>query len=150
MIRHLSSIIYLLSVLTALAAPSITLEWGPSPDADVNNYRLYWGPGSGNYTNSHDLGNVTNTVFTNIIGGAHYYFVVTAMNVEGAESDPSNEVDFKIPVTPPKQLRIVQTLQASGSPAGPWHEVATLNSLLDASTNSAFYRVRMDVTPPMP
>lgn len=83
--------------LSALAAPTVSLAWDPSPDADVTNYRLYWGPGSGNYNGSSDLGNVTNTVFTQLVPGGHYYFVVTAFNAGGAESDPSNEIDYLVP-----------------------------------------------------
>lgn len=145
----LFSLWLLAGALAASAAASISLAWDASPDSDVNAYRLYWGPNTGQFTNHYSLGNVTNAVFTNLTAGAKYYFVVTALNVAGAESDPSNEINFQVPVTPPKQLRVTQTLQAAASPAGPWREVATLQSLIDAPTNSAeFYRVQMAITPP--
>lgn len=125
---------------SAVAAPSLTLEWGPSPDADVNNYRLYWGPGSGNYNGFVDLGNVTNTVFTRLVPGGHYYFVVTAMNAEGAESDPSNEIDFLIPRVkpkPPVQFRITQVLKPTTPPAVPWSGLAASACQLPAASFTA-------------
>lgn len=102
-IRKLLMLIVMQVTFGVIAAPTVSLAWDPSPDADVTNYRLYWGPGSGNYNGSSDLGNVTNTVFTQLVSGGHYYFVVTALNAGGAESDPSNEIDFLVPGgnTPP-------------------------------------------------
>ncbi len=153
--RAIFSILPLLFALCASAAPSITLEWGPSPDdcifsnapaspECVNNYRLYWGPGSGNYTGFRDLGSVTNTVFTNLVAAAHYFFVVTAMSASGAESDPSNEIDFVAPPAkpkPPTEFRITQSLQAAASPAGPWSAIGTNVVLRTATNETEFYRV---------
>lgn len=142
---------------SAFAAPSISFEWGASPDATniilewrPNNYRLYWGPGSGNYTNFSDLGNVTNTVFTNLTVGTRQYFVVTARNVAGLESDPSNELNFLVPKKPrpPVEFRIVQSLQSAATPLGPWREIGTLASLLPAETNAQFFRAVLSVSPP--
>ena len=95
----LSLFTFLLMGVSIFAAPTVSLAWDPSPDSDVTNYRLYWGPGSGNYNGSSDLGNVTNTIFTQLVPGGHYWFVVTAINAGGAESDPSNEIDFLVPNT---------------------------------------------------
>jgi len=135
--------LWVLSASVVPAAPIVSLAWDPSPDADVVNYRLYWGPSNGVYTASRDLGNVTNTVFTSLVGGQHVFFVVTAFNAAGAESDPSNELDYRVPVTPPRQLRIVQTLQTASSPAGPWTELGTLSSLVEARNGQQFFRVMM-------
>lgn len=138
----------LLAAISAGAAPTVSLAWEPSPDADVVKYRLYCGPSTGTYSFSRDLGNVTNTVFTNMVAGGHYWFVVTAINAGGAESDPSNEIDLAVPVSPPRNLRITQSLQASASPAGPWREVGTLQSLLAAEDAAQFYRVKLAIEPP--
>jgi hypothetical protein len=146
--KFLFSIWLLLCTFIASAAPIVSLAWDPSPDADVVNYRLYWGPSSGVYDGSRDLGNVTNTVHANIVAGGHYFFVVTAFNAAGAESDPSNELDYQVPVTPPKKLRLVQTLQAAATPFGPWQEVGTLNSLIEQKPSSEFFRVVMEIAPP--
>ena len=47
------------------------------------------------------VGNVTNAVVTNLTSGATYYFVVTARNLAGLESLPSNEVSYSVPSNPP-------------------------------------------------
>jgi hypothetical protein len=141
--RALFSILPLLLALYAHAAPTVSLAWDPSPDADVVNYRLYWGPSSGTYNGSADLGNVTNTVFTQLVPGGHYFFVVTAFNVAGAESDPSNELDYLVPSKPrpPTEFRITQSLQAAATPLGPWSDIGTNVVLRTATNDSEFYRV---------
>lgn len=146
--RTLIAILPFLFAFWTQGASPISLEWDPSPDADVVNYRLYWGPVSATYTNHADVGNVTNTVFSQVAGGGHYYFVVTALNAGGAESDPSNEVDYQAPVTPPKRLRITQSLQAAAAPVGPWREVGTLQSLMVEEADAQFYRVKLAIEPP--
>lgn len=141
----MKTLLFLFSLLcvSAQAAPSLLLEWGPSPDADVINYRLYWGPGSGNYNAFRDLGNITNTVFIDFSEGMHLWFVVTAMNAEGAESDPSNEIDFLFPrqILPPGTLHFTITVQTSSNLVT-W---ADAGAAVMASTNpAAFYRLKVD------
>lgn len=137
---------------TAGAASQVSLAWEPSPDADVTAYRLYWGGAAGTWTNHHALGNVTNAVFSDLTPGGRYYFVVTALNTAGLESDPSNEVSYSVPTKPrpPGELQITQTLQTATSPAGPWREIGTLASLMPAETDSQFFRVVLSVSPPLP
>jgi hypothetical protein len=106
------------------AGQAISLEWGPSPeDCDyigsntnissswcVSNYRLYISTnGSGNYHTFSDLGHVTNTVYTQLVPGGHYWVVVTAMTGNGAESDPSNELYFRVPGGRPRPAARLNT-----------------------------------------
>jgi hypothetical protein len=76
----------------------VTLSW----DAPTNNtdgssltdlagYKIYYGPSSGNYTNSFNVGNSTSYTLNNLTTGT-YYFAITAYNVAGYESTFSNEV----------------------------------------------------------
>lgn len=83
----------------AHAAKSVTLAWDASTDSSVTGYKLYYGPGSGNYTNAVTLGNVTSGTIPNLVEGATYYFGVTAFNTVG-ESGYANEVAYTIPITP--------------------------------------------------
>jgi len=69
----------------------------PSPDTEVVGYYSKYGPTSGNYTNKVDVGNVTNATLYGLVEGATYFFVVTAYNDWGLESDPSNEVSYTVP-----------------------------------------------------
>ena len=76
------------------SAWSAVFTWDPSPDANIAGYRLYYGSVSGRYTQSVDVGNVTQATVTNLTAGATYYAAVTAYNTAALESVKSNEVSF--------------------------------------------------------
>jgi Putative Ig domain len=84
----------------AYAFGSATLTWLPPTQnedgtalTNLAGYRLYWGPLSQSYTNSVAILNpgITAYVVENLPSGT-YYFVATAVNASGVESDPSAEV----------------------------------------------------------
>ena len=116
-----SLFLFLCLGISALAAPTVSLAWDASPDADVIDYRIYSGQSSGNYNWSKDFGNVTNCVITNLVPGVHYWFVATAINAGGAESDPSNEIDYLVPAanTPPSISTITNQTFIVGSSIPP-------------------------------
>ncbi len=80
------------------AAPTngynVKLAWDRSPSLGVTGYRIYYGPASGNYTNSVMAGNVTSNSITGLAGGGMYFFTVVAYDASGVESLPSNEIIF--------------------------------------------------------
>ncbi len=78
---------------------SVTLAWDANTESDLAGYIVHYGNSSGSYTNAIDVGNVTLMSVSNLVEGATYYFVVTAYNTSGLESDPSNEVSYRIPST---------------------------------------------------
>ena len=87
MISHGLRCALALTVFLALAgrgeAQSVTLDWDPSPSADVLGYKVYIGTSPGVFTSSHT---VTGTTFT--FSGQPavvYYFAVSAFN-DDAES----------------------------------------------------------------
>jgi hypothetical protein len=75
----------------------VTLGWDTSPSTDVTGYRIYYGAGSGNYTNSIMVGNVTSNSIPGMVIGATYYFTVVAYNSIGLESIFSNEIIYTVP-----------------------------------------------------
>ncbi len=77
--------------------PSVTLGWDASPSTDVTGYRIYFGAGSRNYTNSIMVGNVTSNSIPGMVIGATYYFTVVAYNAIGLESIFSNEIIYTVP-----------------------------------------------------
>jgi len=107
----LVSMIVLISAVTVFAGDA-TLSWDPpttnedgSPLTDLAGYKIYYGTTSGNYTNSIDVGNVTTYTVVNLTEGVTYFFVVSAYDTLGNESDYSNEVSKKIEsedTTPPQ------------------------------------------------
>lgn len=92
-----------LSAAAAIAG-NVTLTWSPSlfnkdgtPLTDFAGYALYYGPASGDYTNSIDIGNVTTYQLYGLPEGMTWYFSVTAYDTSGNESEYSNQVARFIP-----------------------------------------------------
>lgn len=135
--------LYLFCTVTLTAAPSIKLAWDMDPGSSFTNIALYWGPVSGQPTNHILVGAVTNTVFTNLTVGGHYYFTVTSLG-NGMESLPSNEVEYIVPMAPPTNLRFTTTIQTS-SDLKTWKDTGQL--VMTENTNIAFYRVNMTSLP---
>jgi len=81
----------------------VTLNWDASPSGNVSGYRVYFGAESGNYTNMTDVGNATTDTISGLEDGVTYYFVVSAYDATGIESDFSNEATYtpSISVAPP-------------------------------------------------
>ena len=82
------------------ATGSATLTWQPptgntdgSPLSDLAGYRVYWGITQGNYSSSTALSNpgLTSYVIEQLTP-ATWYFVVTAVNASGVESNYSSVV----------------------------------------------------------
>ncbi len=91
--------------VTAVAG-TVTLAWDApttntdgTPLTDLAGYKIYYGPTSGSYTNTLDVGNVTTSVVNNLTDGLTYYFTVSAYNSAGVESSFSNEVSKTLPST---------------------------------------------------
>jgi putative Ig domain-containing protein len=91
--------------VVAVANGSATLTWTPpttntdgSPLTNLAGYRVRWGLAPGNYTNSVTLNNpgLASYVVTNLVPGTHY-FVVTAVNSAGVESQLSNVASKTMP-----------------------------------------------------
>ena len=70
---------------------SVSLFWNPSPSEEVIGYTIYIGRTSGDYYRTYDVGNVLTYTVQNL-GHGTYYFVCTAYDAFGNESDYSNEV----------------------------------------------------------
>ena len=91
------------SIVVALAASaqgqsSVTLAWDPSPGSAIAGYRLYEGAASRTYTNVIAAGKVTSNTVSSLVGGATYFFAVTAYDTNGLESDFSSEISYTVPV----------------------------------------------------
>jgi hypothetical protein len=101
---------------------SVNLAWDANPEPDIARYKVYWGLQSGTPTESLEVGKVTTATVANLNGGTTYFFTVTAINGDGLESEPSNEVSYT-PPTPPSQLYTLTVIRGSGSgryPPGIW------------------------------
>jgi hypothetical protein len=119
--------------LTAHAL-DLVLAWDPSPTTNVT-YVIYA------HTNSfattpltnaavrvHVGTNLTATI-TDLSRTNRWFFVATARDQYGLESDPSNEVSFQL-AAPPKDLRLLVLEGTTNLPSG-W-------------TNLGFFRLRIE------
>jgi len=79
---------------------SRTVVWdAPSTGADgtalssdgIGGYKIYYGTSSENYTDTIDVGKGTTYTFSSLSNGT-YYVAVTVYDINGVESDYSNEV----------------------------------------------------------
>jgi len=90
--------------VTPVASGAVELTWmaptenvDGSPLTDLAGYKIYWGTQPDQYVNSVTIDNpaVVTYVLENLVP-ATYYFVATAINSEGAESDPSDVTSLTI------------------------------------------------------
>ena len=82
----------------AAQANSVSLVWDPNPEADLAGYKVYTGTSPGAYTQTFDVGHKTTHSVADLEEGETYYFVVTAYDIYGNESDYSTEISTTISV----------------------------------------------------
>lgn len=75
---------------TPLSAGTISVAW--TPVSNATGYRVYYGQGSGQYTQSKDAGSATETTITGLQDCADYYVAVKAYNGGGESAGFSNEI----------------------------------------------------------
>jgi hypothetical protein len=74
---------------------SVTLAWDGSPGSDgIAGYRIHYGTSSRNYSGRISVENATLGSVSGLQIGVTYYFAVTAYDVNGYESDFSEEVTY--------------------------------------------------------
>lgn len=83
----------LLVAATPAAAQSVQLYWDPPANTANVSYRVEGGTASGVYSASYPVGlGVTAFRVTGLVAGTRYYFVVRAVDSNGAVSGRSNEI----------------------------------------------------------
>jgi hypothetical protein len=73
-----------------------TLTWTANTETDLKGYNVYIGTQPGTYGAPVSVGTATTYTVGNLMGGATYYFAVTALNSAGGESLHSSEVSKPI------------------------------------------------------
>jgi hypothetical protein len=93
-------LMFLFLATTAWAA-DVRLSWVPSVSTNAIGTKIYWGGQSRVYTNSIDVGSVTNCAVSNLMSNTRYYFAATAYDSAGNESTNfSNEAVWPIVTSP--------------------------------------------------
>lgn len=98
--RILLLILFVCCISLCVAGPiyaqstfDITLGWDSNHEPDLGGYKLHYGISQGGpYTETIDVGNVTQYIIEGLPYGTMHYFVATAYDTEGLESGYSNEV----------------------------------------------------------
>jgi len=94
---------------SAFAGSAITFEWDANTEVDLAGYRLYQSTASGEYAfgDGQQVATIpagTETGTLDNVPDGTYYWVLTAYDDQGNESDPSNEVtevlDTSAPIPP--------------------------------------------------
>jgi hypothetical protein len=86
-------LLILLTIASARAA-EVGLAWNANPETDIASYNFRTGIQPGQVLQSVNVGNVTAYTVMGLDYGTTYYFTVTAVNIAGGESGPSNEVSY--------------------------------------------------------
>ena len=111
-----------LIAVPAFAGTTVPLAWNASQDANVAGYKIYYGVASRVYTNSLDVGNVTNAVVVGLVEGTTYFFAATTYDAAGMESDYSNEANYlvapSIPVYQPPTLAPMSNVSINENAGG--------------------------------
>lgn len=121
-LRVMLFISVLAAAVSADAGQKVSLAWDPSPDASVTGYRVYCINVTAVHTNQIDVGNTNFCIITSLAEARTYAFYVTAYDGNGLESDPSNTLEFAVPLGPIETTfapgprgRIEMRLHANGS-----------------------------------
>ncbi len=93
---QLTALFLPLTLATLCYSAELTLAWKPNKEADLAGYRIYYGSRSGAYSYSVDLGKSTSCTISKLVEGTTYFFVATAFNTDGMESDYSPELSHTI------------------------------------------------------
>lgn len=123
-------------------ALAIVLAWAPNPEPDIAGYIVYWGTNSARYVSSTNVGNVTNWTTPDLEPG-RWFFVVTAYNTSGLESDPSNELEWYSPG--PGEMTVALQVNTGGT----WSNASYL-LLTNYTRSNEFYRLRLVAANPKP
>lgn len=151
--KKLLALIALFGSLVLAQAASVTLAWDPNPEPDLAGYIIYFRTNGASYApaRSVTVTNGTTGTVSNLLYGVQYWFVATAFNTSGLESDYSNEVTALIPAKPqpPSNLRtnkivLTAVLLKSDRPGQPWTVLRNYDEvILDATNTQAFFKTEL-------
>jgi hypothetical protein len=114
-VRRAAVVVLLYGIVAVLTstpafADSLTLAWDPSSDSGIAGYNVYYGVASRTYTNMISVGTNTVATISNLVEGVTYYFAATTYDINGLESDFSDEISYTVPVTVVNQPPTLNTL----------------------------------------
>lgn len=106
------------------------LQWESNSESDLGGYRVYFGQVSNVWTHAKPVavsGAGKTTATMTLPGPGVWYFMVTATNLSGLESLPSNVVSYETPGGPPGA---VQTVGVTGGTVTQVSTITTITNLI--------------------
>ena len=129
-----------LVIFATVATPqqSVKLAWDRAAShTNLASFVLKHGTSSGSYQTTQRVAtNLTTATVSALKPGTTYFFIVTAENVAGLESDPSNEISYRVPIT------ILIDVQSSADLSGPWKSEA-IQIQQEALEVQKFFRLKI-------
>jgi hypothetical protein len=110
------SLLGLLAAALSCRGASVSLLWDPSPDTNAVGYAVYYGAVGTLGPNRIDVGDVTNAPVNSLQPGFTYFFYVTAYDSARNESDPSNVINYTVPISVVPTVLVFSSDQVNG----PW------------------------------
>ena len=83
--------------LNSSAGQSVSLEWDANTDGVTTGYFIYTRDTADNLLSRTDVGTITTATVTELLEGTTRVFSVTAYDINGIESTPSNQVSYVVP-----------------------------------------------------
>ncbi len=134
-------IVLILSLYNTCFAGTANFSWLPNTESDLAGYKIHYGTNpNGPYDSVVEAGNpppvdgrIKGTVY-GLTEGVTYYFVATAYNTSGLESDFSSEVTYTCPSTQPDTTPPTGTIViAAGAATTPVNNVTLTLSASDTA-----------------
>lgn len=142
-VRSLYTLPILLLLLCGAAqaiAADVSLAWDASISPNIAGYKVYVGNSSRTYGSPISIGNQTSYTVTGLSSGT-YYFTVTAFDVDGNESDYSNEVSQAIggsDTTPPVISGVTSSNIGTSGATISWTTDETADTQVEYGTTAAY------------
>ncbi|OQX96346.1 hypothetical protein B6I21_01255, partial [candidate division KSB1 bacterium 4572_119] len=91
-------VLLLLVVNSNLFGDDLKVLWNANTETDLSGYKIRYGTSPGSYSQIVDVGDTTNHTITGLATGFEYFFVITAYDTAGNESNFSDEVSFNLSI----------------------------------------------------
>jgi hypothetical protein len=136
-------------------AGTASLAWDPVSDTDLAGYRVYYGTSPGSYTQSVDVGNVTQATISGLTDCTTYYFGVKAYDTAANESTSySNQVQgwsrpivtSSTPSSAEQGRTLSLTIAGSNFPSGATALFSNAGITVNSTTVNACGQLTLNVT----
>jgi hypothetical protein len=151
----LMAVVLLAAAGSAVSAGTASLAWDPVPDADLAGYRIYYGISPTSYTQSVDVGNVTQATISGLTDCTTYYFGVKAYDTAANESTTySNQIQgwsrpvvtSATPSAAEQGRTLTVTIAGTNFPAGATALFSNVGITVNSTTVNACGQLTLNVT----